>query len=161
VSAGLVLRAVGYRGRPLPGVAFDERRGVIDNVGGRVINADGTHTREYVVGWAKRGPSGVIGTNKRCAQDTVRVLIQDMVAGKLNAQVAGEPAVREWLREIQPALVTYSDWQRLDRHEQDLGQRANRPRVKLTRVSDMLDVLNPPDHEHEHEHSAALARFWA
>ena len=113
VSAGLVLRAVGYRGRPLPGVAFDERRGVIDNVGGRVINPDGTHTREYVVGWAKRGPSGVIGTNKRCAQDTVRVLIQDMVAGRLDAPVEGEPAVREWLREIQPAPVTYADWETL------------------------------------------------
>ena len=162
VSAGLVLRAVGYRGRPLPGVAFDERRGVIDNVGGRVINPDGTHTREYVVGWAKRGPSGVIGTNKRCAQDTVRVLIQDMVAGRLDAPVEGEPAVREWLREIQPAPVTYADWETLDRHEQELGQRVNRPRVKLTRVSDMLDVLNPPDHDRDHEHrsSAALARFW-
>ena len=157
-----MLRAVGYRGRPLPGVAFDERRGVIDNVGGRVINPDGTHTREYVVGWAKRGPSGVIGTNKRCAQDTVRVLIQDMVAGRLDAPVEGEPAVREWLREIQPAPVTYADWETLDRHEQELGQRVNRPRVKLTRVSDMLDVLNPPDHDRDHEHrsSAALARFW-
>jgi ferredoxin--NADP+ reductase len=159
VSAGLVLRAVGYRGRPLAGVPFDERRGIIDNVGGRVINPDGTHSREYVVGWAKRGPSGVIGTNKRCAQDTVRVLIQDMVAGRLNAPVPVEPDTQNWLREVQSDVVTYADWETLDRHEQDLGQRANRPRAKLTRVGDMLDVLNPP--EPEHRTTAALARFWA
>lgn len=159
VSAGLVLRAVGYRGRPLPGVPFDERRGVVQNLGGRVINPDGTHTREYVVGWAKRGPSGVIGTNKRCAHDTVRALIQDMVAGKLNAPLAGGPPIEEWVGEIQPELVTYADWETLDRHEQELGQRANRPRVKLTRVGDMLDVLTPDDPE-EHG-TAALARFWA
>jgi ferredoxin--NADP+ reductase len=145
VSAGLVLRAVGYRGRALRDVPFDERRGIIDNVGGRVINPDGSHTREYVVGWAKRGPSGVIGTNKRCAQDTVRVLIQDMVTGRLNAPVTGEPAADEWLRETQPDLVSYADWETLDRHEQELGQRAGRSRVKVTRVTDMLDVLNPSD----------------
>ncbi len=159
VSAGLVLRAVGYRGRPLPGVPFDERRGVIPNVNGRVMADDGAPTREYVVGWAKRGPSGVIGTNKRCAHDTVRMLIQDMVAGRLNAPIPGDPAVRGWLHDVQPDLVTYSDWETLDGHEQELGQRASRPRVKLTRVSDMFDVLNPPDPEHHS--SAALARFWA
>ncbi len=159
VSAGLVLRAVGYRGRPLPGVPFDERRGIIDNVGGRVINADGSHTREYVVGWAKRGPSGVIGTNKRCAHDTVRVLIQDMVAGRLDTPVPADGAVQEWLREVQPDVVTYADWETLDRHEQELGQRANRPRAKLTRVGDMLEVLNP--HQREHHGTAALARFGA
>ncbi len=159
VSAGLVLRAVGYRGRPLPGVPFDERRGVIANVDGRVVATDGAPTREYVVGWAKRGPSGVIGTNKRCAHDTVRMLIQDMVAGRLNASLRDTPSGPEWLREITPALVTYGDWETLDRHEQEMGQRANRPRVKLTRVSDMLDVLDPP--ELERHSSAALARFWA
>ncbi|HEX3690962.1 MAG TPA: hypothetical protein VHV28_14775, partial [Solirubrobacteraceae bacterium] len=89
--------------------------------------------------------SGVIGTNKRCAQDTVRVLIQDMVTGRLNAPVTGEPAADEWLRETQPDLVSYADWETLDRHEQELGQRAGRSRVKLTRVTDMLDVLNPSD----------------
>jgi ferredoxin--NADP+ reductase len=124
-----------------------------------VVATDGAPTREYVVGWAKRGPSGVIGTNKRCAHDTVRMLIQDMVAGRLNAALPDTAAVREWLGEVQPAPVTYGDWETLDRHEQELGQRANRPRVKLTRVSDMLDVLDPP--EPERRSSAALARFWA
>jgi ferredoxin--NADP+ reductase len=159
VSAGLVLRAVGYRGSPLPGVPFDERRGVVANVDGRVVAADGAPTREYVVGWAKRGPSGVIGTNKRCAHDTVRMVIQDMVARRLDVAISHEPAVDEWVREVQPELVTYADWESLDRHEQELGQRANRPRAKLTRVSDMLDVLRPP--EPEHHSSAVLARFWA
>ena len=159
VAAGLVLRAVGYRGRPLPGVPFDERRGVIANLRGRVVAPDGAPTREYVVGWAKRGPSGVIGTNKRCAQDTVRLLIQDMVAGRLDAPLLSGPPIEDWLGERQPSVVSYADWETLDAHEQEQGQRANRPRVKLTRVSDMLDVLDPRDAEHHT--SAALARFWA
>jgi ferredoxin--NADP+ reductase len=135
---------VGYRGLPLPGVPFDETRGVIANVAGRVVGAGHARTREYVVGWAKRGPSGVIGTNKRCAQDTVRALIQDMVAGRLNVPLASEPSTEDWLRSRQPQLVSYAGWEAVDRHEQELGQRAQRPRVKLTRVADMIDVIDPP-----------------
>ena len=72
IPCGLVIRSVGHRGRPLPGVPFDERRGLIRNDGGRVCDEDGTTRRgEYAVGWIKRGPSGVIGTNKKCAADTV------------------------------------------------------------------------------------------
>ena len=159
VSAGLVLRAVGYRGRPLPGVPFDAQRGVIANVGGRVVEPGGGPTREYVVGWAKRGPSGVIGTNKRCAQDTVRALVQDMVAGRLDAPIADAGAVRDWADDVASVPVTWADWETLDRHELQAGQRANRPRVKLTRVSDMLDVLHPA--QREDQGSAVLARFWA
>ena len=72
IPCGLVIRSIGYRGRPLPGVPFDERRGLIRTDGGRVCEPDGTlRTGEYAVGWIKRGPSGVIGTNKKCAADTV------------------------------------------------------------------------------------------
>lgn len=142
VPAGLVVRAIGYRGVPLAGVPFDARRGVIANVHGRVTAADGGHSREYVVGWAKRGPNGLIGTNKKCALETVRALVQDMVAGRLLAPIHGELGVEPLLRSRQPGLVTYADWKTLDRHERDLGQPAGRPRVKLTRIGDMLEVAD-------------------
>jgi ferredoxin--NADP+ reductase len=141
VRAGLVLRAVGYRGEPIPGVPFDDKRGVIANVNGRVLGPDGQPTREYVVGWAKRGPSGVVGTNKKCAMDTVRVLTQDMVAGLLRAPEQREPAIEAFLRSRQPDLITWADWDTIDRHEREQGQRVGSPRVKLTRVSDMIDVV--------------------
>jgi ferredoxin/flavodoxin---NADP+ reductase len=142
IPAGLVLRAIGYRGQALPGVPFDERRGVIANAGGRVVSADGRHTREYVVGWAKRGPTGVIGTNKKCAMDTVRVLLQDMVAGRLNAPIHAEPAMDALLHPRQPAVVDYPGWETIDRYERDRGLQSGRPRVKLTRVDDMIAVVD-------------------
>lgn len=142
VPAGLVVRAVGYRGEPIAGVPFDAQRARIANTYGRITAADGGHTREYVVGWAKRGPSGLIGTNKKCALETVRALIQDMVAGRLATPIHGEPAVEPLLRSRQPDLVTYAGWKTLDHHERQLGQPAGRPRVKLTRVSDMIEVAD-------------------
>jgi ferredoxin/flavodoxin---NADP+ reductase len=140
VPTGLLLRAIGYRGKPIPGVPFDERRGVIANERGRVIGPDGSHTREYVVGWAKRGPSGVIGTNKKCALDTVRVLTQDLAAGLLATPLHGAPAVEALLRSRRPDLIGYADWETIDAHELAAGERAGRPRVKLTRVDEMVDV---------------------
>jgi ferredoxin--NADP+ reductase len=137
-----VVRAVGYRGEPIAGVPFDAQRARIANTYGRITAADGGHTREYVVGWAKRGPSGLIGTNKKCALETVRALIQDMVAGRLATPIHGEPAVEPLLRSRQPDLVTYAGWKTLDHHERQLGQPAGRPRVKLTRVSDMIEVAD-------------------
>src|SRR6201999_3641192 len=84
LACGLVLRSIGYRGRPLPGVPFDERRGLIRNEGGRVTGDDGEPLPgEYAVGWIKRGPSGVIGTNKKDAADTVARIVEDAEAGRL------------------------------------------------------------------------------
>src|SRR3954453_2215564 len=91
MDCGLVLRSIGYRGRALPGIPFDERRGLIRNEGGRVIDDDGRLLPgEYVVGWIKRGPSGVIGTNKKDATDTIVKLVADADAGRLNAPLAPE-----------------------------------------------------------------------
>src|SRR3954447_3019563 len=92
IECGLVLRSIGYRGRPVPGIPFDERRGVISNDGGRVTDEDGQALPgEYVVGWIKRGPSGVIGTNKKDATDTVVKLIADADARRLNEPVSADP----------------------------------------------------------------------
>src|SRR3954449_9149367 len=93
LACGLVLRSIGYRGRPLPGVPFDESRGLIRNEGGRVTGEDDEPLPgEYVVGWIKRGPSGIIGTNKKDAADTVAKIADDLEAGRLNepAQADGE-----------------------------------------------------------------------
>ena len=141
IEAGLVLRAIGYRGLELPGVPFDERRGVIRNERGRVLGESGALRGEYTVGWIKRGPTGVIGTNKKDAQETVDAIFEDLAAGRLHDPPAPDPAeLDQTLRERQPDLVTYSGWSEIDRHERERGESHGRPRVKLTRIEDMLRV---------------------
>jgi ferredoxin--NADP+ reductase len=148
IPAGLVFRAIGYRGIPLPRVPFDDRSGVIPNEGGRVTDADSGDTLagEYVVGWIKRGPSGVIGTNKKDAQETVDAILADLAATNGNAAARHSPeqpdatAVEELLRERQPELVTYRGWEAIDRHERALGEASGRPRVKVTSIEEMLGL---------------------
>jgi ferredoxin--NADP+ reductase len=157
IAAGLVFRAIGYRGVPLPDVSFDERAATILNDGGRVLDPESREplAGEYVVGWIKRGPSGVIGTNKKDAQETVDAILADLRpsangdragvgdAGAAAPHVPSEPdagAVEALLRERQPQLVTYSGWEAIDRHERALGEQGGRPRVKLTEIEQMLQI---------------------
>ena len=142
IECGLVLRAVGYRGEPIPGVPFDERAGLIPNESGRVIGAGGTPAPgEYVVGWIKRGPSGVIGTNKKDAADTVARVVEDAQAGRLNAPREADAArTAAWLHQRVPHLVTWEGWRAIDEHEARSGEPAGRPRIKLVRVEDMRRV---------------------
>jgi len=140
IDCGLVVRSIGYRGRPLPGVPFDETRGLIRNDGGRITGEAGDPMPgEYVVGWIKRGPSGVIGTNKKDAADTTSKLVEDAAAGRLNTPTVHDDA-EPWLRDRVPGLVTWGDWQKIDAHETTAGQAQGRPRVKLVRVPEMLAV---------------------
>jgi ferredoxin--NADP+ reductase len=141
IPAGLVFRAIGYRGIALPGVPFDERSGVIHNERGRVLGAEGPLHGEYAVGWIKRGPTGVIGTNKKDAQETVDAILEDLSAGLLPSPPAPDPAeLEQTLRARQPELITYAGWSEIDRHERSLGEPSGRPRVKLTRIEQMLRV---------------------
>jgi len=149
IQAGLLFRAIGYRGIALPAVPFDERAAVIPNTGGRVKDAESGEQLpgEYVVGWIKRGPSGVIGTNKKDAQETVDAIFADLAAGNGHGGAAphepAEPdpaAVEALLRERQPRIVTYEGWEAIDRHERALGDAAGRPRVKLTNIEEMLEI---------------------
>jgi ferredoxin--NADP+ reductase len=150
IPAGLAFRAIGYRGVPLPGVPFDQRGGTIPNDGGRVLDAPGGAPLpgEYVVGWIKRGPSGVIGTNKKDAQQTVDAILADLSSNGDGQSVlrapgpdAGDPAkIEVLLRARQPAIVTYEGWSSIDRHERSLGEPAGRPRVKLTTIEQLLEV---------------------
>jgi ferredoxin--NADP+ reductase len=142
IECGLVLRSIGYRGRPLPGVPFDERRSVIRNEGGRVTTDAGDPIPgEYVAGWIKRGPTGVIGTNKKDASDTVAKLLQDAESGRLNEPADPDrDAVDAWLRDRVPGLVTWEGWEAIDAHEVAQGEPHGRPRVKLVRIPHMLGV---------------------
>ncbi|HEX2702768.1 MAG TPA: NADP oxidoreductase, partial [Solirubrobacteraceae bacterium] len=139
VPSHAVFRAIGYRGTPLAGVPFDEHRGVIANTGGRVVAPEGVRHGEYVVGWAKRGPSGVIGTNKKDANDTVARLLEDFGGGRLLAPAPiSDAALDALIRERAPNVVDYAGWARIDRHERERGESQGRPRIKLTRVQEML-----------------------
>ncbi len=146
IEAGLLFRAIGYRGIPLPEVPFDERAAVIPNDGGRVTDPGSGEQLpgEYAVGWIKRGPSGVIGTNKKDAQETVDAIFDDLARN--NGHASHEPdepdsqRIEELLRERQPRLVTYEGWEAIDRHERALGEAAGRPRVKLTNIDEMLAI---------------------
>ncbi len=149
IPVGLVFRSVGYRGVPLPGVPFYDKWGTIPNDKGRILTdqKDGQPvTGSYVVGWIKRGPSGVIGTNKPDSVETANMLLEDMQAGQLfNPTAPSREALENLLRERQPDYVTFADWQILDNLEQERGKSVNRPRVKFSRVDEMLNALAAVD----------------
>jgi ferredoxin--NADP+ reductase len=144
LPVGLVFRSVGYKGVALPGLPFDERTGTIPNAAGRVLTAPGaadTLPGVYVAGWIKRGPSGVIGTNKPCASESASRLLADHEAGKLPAPAGDLAALDELLERRGVRVVTFADWQKLDQLEMDQGKAAGRPRLKFTRIDEMLEAL--------------------
>jgi ferredoxin--NADP+ reductase len=144
LDCGLVLRSVGYTGIPIEGVPFDERRGLILNEGGRVLDSHdaGHRIGHYTAGWIKRGPSGVIGTNKKCAQETVDHLLADAGSGTLLDPESPDPgAVDELLDERGVRFVSFEDWEAIDEAEVGRGEPHGRPRVKFVRVEEMLEAL--------------------
>ena len=141
---GLVFRAIGYQGVPLPGIPFDAMRAVIPNDCGRIIDpATGTPVEgEYVVGWIKRGPQGIIGTNKPDSQETVDMLLADLAAGNLHKlEVPPRAVLERLLGERRRDFVSYEDWQLIDLLEQERGKASGAPRVKFSRVEEMLHAL--------------------
>jgi ferredoxin--NADP+ reductase len=143
-EAGLMLRSVGYRSMPLAGVPFDEATYTILNVAGRVMHGGTSDmvSGEYVVGWAKRGPNGVIGTNKPDAASTVAAMMEDLAELPGIADENRDPAkIEALLQQRKPNYVTYADWKLLDAYEQTRGAEQGRPRVKVTRVEEMLEII--------------------
>ncbi|PDW01556.1 FAD-dependent oxidoreductase [Candidatus Viridilinea mediisalina] len=141
LEAGMILRSVGYKGVPLPGVPYNSAKGTIPNVEGRVTDQESNAVipGEYVVGWAKRGPSGVIGTNKPDAAATVVSMLADL------PNLPAAPADRDvatLLAERAVDVVTYADWKLLDAHESAQGQAQGRPRVKVTCVTEMMAIIH-------------------
>ena len=146
IKVGLVLRSVGYRGIPIPGVPFDEKSGHIPHADGRVIPAAGRPALpgQYVVGWAKRGPSGLIGTNRADSVATVQSLLADLKAGALPAAPdASLEATSRLLAEKGISPVSFGDWRKLDDLEKAAGAKAGKIREKFTSVPDMLAALSP------------------
>jgi ferredoxin/flavodoxin---NADP+ reductase len=137
LDCGLVFRSIGYRGTRIEGVPFDESRCVIPNDRGRILERTG----EYAVGWIKRGPTGIIGTNKRDAQETVDVLFEDLDAGSLPApNDPDRDSLDALLAERQPEAVSYAGWQAVDRVEREAGEPHGRPRVKLCSIEELLEA---------------------
>jgi ferredoxin--NADP+ reductase len=134
IECGLVLRSVGYRAVPLPDVPFDERAFVLPNDRGRVLTADGEPLRGvYAVGWIKRGPTGILGTNKRDAEETVARLVED-----LDELPAPTERIDALLAARKPDLVTVEGWRAIDAHELERGRSEQRPRVKLASRDELL-----------------------
>jgi ferredoxin/flavodoxin---NADP+ reductase len=130
VPCGIVFRSVGYRGVALPGVPFDDGSGTIPNEGGRV------EPGLYAAGWIKRGPSGVIGTNKKDATETIALLVEDAQAGKLPPR--GEGTLEDLLSERDVDAILYAGWEAIDRAERGAGEPHGRPRIKLATWDDLL-----------------------
>jgi len=140
VKAGLVLRATGYRGEALTALPFDPVKGLIPNRAGRVLERGAPMRGVYVTGWIKRGPRGVIGTNKKCALETVNYLLADLSASPRPKSAMSGPDIEALLRKRKPDLVTGSFWNRIDRSERHQGVLQGRPRVKYATWSDLLSV---------------------
>jgi ferredoxin--NADP+ reductase len=140
IAAGMVVRSIGYRGVPVPGLPFDEEAGTIPHVGGRVVDpATGRPLpATYVVGWAKRGPSGGIGANRDCAQETVDALLDDAAAGLITTPAHRIQDFAGLVRRRQPAALGLRQWRAVDRAERARGEASGRPRVKLATVPELI-----------------------
>ena len=142
IACGLVLRSVGYRAVPLPDVPFDERAFVLPNARGRVLTPDGVPLPGvYAVGWIKRGPTGILGTNKRDAEETVTCLAEDLATAALAAPAIPErEQIDALLAERAPDMVTIEGWRAIDARERGRGRDEQRPRVKLASREELLSA---------------------
>ena len=138
VETSLVLRSIGYHGAPVAGLPFDAEHGVLPNDGGRVLDAGRPMAGVYATGWIKRGPRGVIGTNRACAQQTVTAVLEDHHRGELSAPPSRLGALEELLRERRVDVVDWSGWERIDDAERRAGAEQSRPRSKLVTVDELL-----------------------
>ncbi len=143
IPADIVFRAIGYQGVALPGVPFDPITATIPNDRGRVIDPLTGQPRagEYAAGWIKRGPTGIIGTNKPDAQETVEMLLEDVRDQRLRREVLPARVFDKFLAERQGEVVSYDDWQYLDERERTKGEELGRPRLKFARVENMMRAL--------------------
>lgn len=140
ISCGLVFRSIGYRGVPIPGVPFDTARGVLSNIAGRVVDGDQPMPGLYVTGWLKRGPTGIIGTNRADSIETVECLLSDVPVLDV-APKPGVQALRNILERRGVRAVTFPEWLKIDSAEIERGKKKGKPREKFTRIDEMLSLL--------------------
>ncbi len=144
LPVGLIFRSVGYRGLPLPGVPFDEKRGLICNREGRVTDASSglVVPNQYVVGWIKRGPTGLIGTNKGDSAETVKRMVEDIGGRSAPVNPDKTPgAVDRLFATKELRVVSFEDWKLLDQREVEEGERFGKIRQKLATVPEMLEAI--------------------
>ncbi len=141
LQVDLLFKAIGYRGVPCPGVPFDEKKGIVPNLDGRVLEqvAGPVRVGHYVAGWCKRGPTGLIGTNSPDAKATVEAMKADRAAGNLLA--ASRTDIVALLQQRAIDAVTWADWQRLDAWEQQQGKARGKLRQKIASVEEMMRVV--------------------
>lgn len=138
IETRLILRSIGYQGSPIDGVPFDSSLGVVPNDGGRVLGDGGQPVSGvYVTGWIKRGPRGVIGTNRTCAQQTVARLWADFDAGELARDVEDRTALLGVLAERGADRIDWEGWRSIDVAELKRGAELSRPRAKFVDIADM------------------------
>ena len=144
-NTGLIFRSIGYHGNPLADVPFDHNSGTIPNECGQIIDEDqdkSLRTREYVAGWIKRGPTGVIGTNKQDAVETVHRMLEIFLQEKIEpSQQTDSSGIESLLKERNVDYVSFEDWKLLDEYETEVGQEQERPRVKVTSIEKMLEII--------------------
>ena len=144
-EANLIFRSIGYHGEPLSGLPFDEKSGTIPNDSGQLIDSKNPkilNKREYVAGWIKRGPSGVIGTNKQDAVETVHRMLDTLLAEKMEPQKKSSMSdIVSLLKSRKVKFVSFSDWKIIDDYETKAGKLNGRPRVKVTSVEKMLEII--------------------
>lgn len=142
LTTGLVIRSIGYQASPLPGLPFDENASLIPNSGGRVVSADAALERSYVVGWIKRGPVGLLGTNKQDAAETVDSMLGDRERALATRAERQPGRVARLLQERGVRTISYAEWLRLDALERELGVSRGKVREKLYSVQSMLQALD-------------------
>ncbi len=145
ITADLVFRSVGYRGIALADVPFDEKQGVIPNEKGRILDRAGgvAITGLYTSGWIKRGPTGVIGTNKRDSGETVNCMVEDIEAGKVfNPDLSSFKSIKQLFKH---KSISYNDWLKVDSFEKEEGGKKGKPRDKVTNLNKILKILEKAD----------------
>jgi ferredoxin--NADP+ reductase len=143
INTTLVLRSIGYKGSAIKGLPFDEARGVVPNDRGRVVYDDVVEPGVYVTGWIKRGPRGVIGTNRTCAQETLAAVLDDLHGAKLPHEPMSRGAVDAILSQRNADPIDWAGWKRIDDAERAAGHEVSRPRVKLVAVSALVEAAQP------------------
>lgn len=140
LTCGVLFRSIGYRGIAIPGVPFDDHRGVFPNEDGRIVEGGDVVPGMYVAGWIKRGPTGIIGTNRADSVATVQSLLDDLPSLDASEKPGAEKLV-PLLAERGVRVVSYADWEKIDAAEVQSGEARGKPREKFTRVAEMLAVL--------------------
>ncbi len=142
LDTGILFRSIGYRGIEMPGVPFHDSWGVFPNQNGRITENESIAPQMYAAGWIKRGPSGIIGTNRACAVETVKALIEDAPNINTTESKAGREKVYAILDSRNVRHISYQDWKKIDQIEIERGEPKGKPREKITSVEEMLSLIS-------------------